>query len=201
MLNLLFSYYIEIGVASKSFWDYSFKIGDVILLLLLGFSGYQGYLKGIIVELLSLFVLIFIVYWVMTGTYLGFSTLDQNEYIGKFSKTTTPFLTFLIITILLTLLMEFLGNLGRRFLRFTLFGSADSFIGAVFSIIKYCFVIGLIMVLCIDIGLFQEAEIREKSLLMPLIMDVFAYIVIVLDGIGVEINQLLEGIGNLLRRN
>lgn len=173
MLNLLLHFFLEIGVASKSFWDYSFKIGDVILLLLLGFGAYQGYLKGIIVELLSLFLLIFIVYWVMTGTYLGFSTLDQNEYIGKFSKTTTPFLTFLIIAILLALLMEFLGNLGRRFLRFTLFGSADSFIGAIFSLVKYCFIIGLIMVLCIDIGLFQEAELREKSLLMPLVMDVF----------------------------
>ncbi len=196
MLNLL----LEISAADKSFWDYSFKIGDVILLLLLGFGAYQGYLKGIIVELLSLFVLIFIVYWVMTGTYLGFSTLDQNEYIGKFSKTTTPFLTFLIITILLTLLMEFLGNLGRKFLRFTLFGSADSFIGAIFSLIKYCFVVGLIMVLCIDIGLFQEAEIREKSLLMPLVMDVFAYIVAVLSGIGVEIDELLFGIKKLLER-
>lgn len=196
MLNLL----LEIGAADKSFWDYSFKIGDVVLLLLLGFGAYQGYLKGIIVELLSLFLLVFIVYWVMTGTYLGFSSLQENDVIGKFSKTTTPFLTFLIITILLALLMEFLGNLGRKFLRFTLFGSADSFIGAIFSLIKYCFVIGLIMVLCIDIGLFQEAEIREKSLLMPLVMDVFSYIVIVLDGIGVEIKPLLDGINNLLRR-
>lgn len=196
MLNLL----LEIAVADKSFWDYSFKIGDVILLLLLGFGAYQGYLKGIVVELLSLFLLVFIVYWVMTGTYLGFSTLDQNDTVGKFSKTTTPFLTFLIITILLALLMEFLSNLGKRFLRFTLFGSADSFIGGIFSLIKYCFIIGLIMVLCIDIGLFQEAEIREKSFFMPLVMDVFDYIVRVLDGIGVEIKPLLEGIGNLLRR-
>ncbi|WP_338791864.1 CvpA family protein [Bernardetia sp. MNP-M8] len=196
MLNLL----LEIGAADKSFWDYSFKIGDVILLLLLGFGAYQGYLKGIIVELLSLFILIFIVYWVMTGTYLGFNSLQESDVVGKFSKTTTPFLTFLIITILLALLMEFLGNLGRKFLRFTLFGSADSFIGAIFSLVKYCFVIGLVMVLCIDIGLFQEAEIREKSLLMPLVMDVFSYIVLVLDGIGVEINDLLAGISNLLRR-
>ena len=196
MLNLL----LEIGAADKSFWDYSFKIGDVILLLLLGFGAYQGYLKGIIVELLSLFLLIFIVYWVMTGTYLGFDTLDKNDTIGKFSKTTTPFLTFLIITILLALLMEFLGNLGRRFLRFTLFGSADSFIGAIFSLIKYCFVVGLIMVLCIDIGLFSADEIRQKSLLMPLVMDVFEYIVAVLSGIGVDIDQLLAGIGNLLSR-
>ncbi|WP_338813475.1 CvpA family protein [Bernardetia sp. Wsw4-3y2] len=196
MLNLL----LEIGAADKSFWDYSFKIGDVILLLLLGFGAYQGYLKGIIVELLSLFILIFIVYWVMTGTYLGFNSLQESDVVGKFSKTTTPFLTFLIVTILLALLMEFLGNLGRKFLRFTLFGSADSFIGAIFSLVKYCFVIGLVMVLCIDIGLFQEAEIREKSLLMPLVMDVFSYIVLVLDGIGVEINDLLAGISNLLRR-
>ncbi|WP_338765206.1 CvpA family protein [Bernardetia sp. ABR2-2B] len=196
MLNLL----LEIGVAEKSFWDYSFKIGDVILLLLLGFGAYQGYIKGIIVELLSLFLLIFIIYWVMTGTYLGFSSIGERDVIGKFSKTTTPFLTFLIITILLALLMEFLGNLGRKFLRFTLFGSADSFIGSIFSLVKYCFVIGLIMVLCIDIGLFQENEIREKSLLMPLVMDVFSYIVIVLDGIGVEINDLLKGISDLLRR-
>ena len=170
MLNLL----LEIAVADKSFWDYSFKIGDVVLLLLLGFGAYQGYLKGIVVELLSLFLLIFIIYWVMTGTYLGFSTLQENDVVGKFSKTTTPFLTFLIITILLALLMEFLANIGRKFLRFTLFGSADSFIGGIFSLIKYCFVIGLIMVFCIDIGLFQEAEIRQKSLLMPLVMDVFS---------------------------
>ncbi len=196
MLNLL----LEIGAADKSFWDYSFKIGDVILLLLLGFGAYQGYLKGIIVELLSLFVLIFIVYWVMTGTYLGFSTLDQNDMVGKFSKTTTPFLTFLVITILLALLMEFLGNLGRKFLRFTLFGSADSFLGSIFSLIKYCFVVGLIMTLCIDIGLFSDTEIREKSLLMPLVMDVFTYIVAVLSGIGVEIKELLDGISALLKR-
>lgn len=196
MLNLL----LEIGAADKSFWDYSFKIGDVILLLLLGFGAYQGYLKGIIVELLSLFILIFIVYWVMTGTYLGFSTLDQNDMVGKFSKTTTPFLTFLIVTILLSLLMEFLGNIGRKFLRFTLFGSADSFIGSIFSLIKYCFVVGFVMTLCIDIGLFSEDEIRLKSLLMPLIMDVFKYIVIVLDGIGVDIYPLLTGIQQLLER-
>lgn len=194
MLNLL----LEIGAADKSFWDHSFKIGDVILLFLLGFGAYQGYLKGIVVELLSLSLLIFIIYWVMTGTYLGFSTLDQNDTVGEFSKRTTPFLTFLIITILLSLLMEFLGNIARKFLKFTLFGSADAFIGAIFSLIKYCFVIGLIMVLCTDIGLFQEAEIREKSLLMPLVMDVFAYMVVVLDGIGVDINDLLLGIKGLL---
>ncbi|AFM05980.1 Colicin V production protein [Bernardetia litoralis DSM 6794] len=196
MLNLL----LEIGATDKSFWDYSFKIGDVILLFLLSFGAYQGYLKGIVVELLSLFLLIFIIYWVMTGTYLGFSTLDQNDMVGKFSKTTTPFLTFLIITILLSLLMEFLGNLGRKFLKFTLFGSADSFIGGIFSLIKYCFVVGLVMTLCIDIGLFGEGEIREKSLLMPLVMDIFHYIVIVLDGIGVDIYKLLIGIQSLLER-
>ncbi|WP_291724762.1 CvpA family protein [Bernardetia sp.] len=196
MLNLL----LELGAADKSFWDYSFKVGDVILLLLLGFGAYQGYLKGIIVELLSLFLLIFIVYWVMTGTYLGFNSIQNNDGISSFSRTTTPFLTFFIITILLALLMELLANLGRRFLRFTLFGSADSFLGGVFSLIKYCFVIGLIMVLCVDIGLFTEKEIRDKSLLMPLVMDVFSYIVYVLDGIGVDIKPLLEGIQNLLRR-
>jgi membrane protein required for colicin V production len=196
MLNLL----LEIGATDKSFWDYSFKIGDVILLLLLGFGGYQGYLKGIIVELLSLFVLVFIVYWVMTGTFYGFQSLNENQWIGEFSKRTTPFLTFVIITILLSLLMEFLGNLGKKFLRFTLFGSADSFIGAVFSLIKYCFIVGLVMTLCIDIGLFSEEEIRVKSLLMPLVMDVFYYIVVVLDGIGVDINELLVGIRDLLKR-
>ncbi|WP_375561761.1 CvpA family protein [Bernardetia sp. OM2101] len=196
MLNLL----LEIGAADKSFWDYSFKIGDVILLLLLGFSAYQGYLKGIIVELLSLFLLVFIVYWVMTGTFYGFSSLNDSQMVGEFSKRTTPFLTFLIITILLSLLMEFLGNIGRKFLRFTLFGSADSFIGAIFSLIKYCFVVGLVMTLCIDIGLFAEDEIRSKSLLMPLVMDVFYYIVVVLDGIGVDINELLVGIKDLLDR-
>ena len=56
------------------------------------------------------------------------------------------------------------------------------------------------MTLCIDIGLFQEDEIRAKSLLMPLVMDVFTYIVIVLDGIGVDINDLLVGIKSLLER-
>jgi uncharacterized membrane protein required for colicin V production len=94
--------------------------------------------------------------------------------------------------------MEFLANIGRKFLRFTLFGSADSFIGGIFSLIKYCFIIGLLMTLCIDIGLFSEEEIRVKSLLMPLVMDVFYYIVVVLDGIGVDINELLMGIKNLL---
>lgn len=196
MLNLL----LEIGAADKSFWDYSFKIGDVILLLLLGFGAYQGYLKGIVVELLSLFVLVFIIYWVMTGTYLGFNSLKDSEMVGEFSKRTTPFLTFLVITIILSVAMQFLANWSRKFLSFTLFGSADSFIGGIFSLIKYCFVIGLVMTLCIDIGLFQEEEIRAKSLLMPLVMDVFTYIVIVLDGIGVDINKLLIGIQDLLGR-
>lgn len=196
MLNLL----LEISVADKSFWDYSFKIGDVILLLLLGFGAYQGYLKGIIVELLSLFLLIFIVYWVMTGTFYGFDALRDNQTIGEFSRRTTPFLTFLIVTIVLSVALQFLANWSRKFLSFTLFGSADSFIGGIFSLIKYCFVIGLVMTLCIDIGLFQEAEIRQKSLLMPLVMDVFYYIVLVLDGIGVDINQLLVGIKDLLGR-
>ncbi|PIY07953.1 MAG: hypothetical protein COZ18_14715 [Flexibacter sp. CG_4_10_14_3_um_filter_32_15] len=196
MLNLL----LEIGATDKSFWDYSFKIGDVILLLLLGFGAYQGYLKGIIVELLSLFLLIFIIYWVMTGTFYGFDSLRDNPSVGEFSKRTTPFLTFIIVTIVLSVALQFLANWSRKFLSFTLFGSADSFIGGIFSLIKYCFVIGLVMTLCIDIGLFQEDEIRAKSLLMPLVMDVFTYIVIVLDGIGVDINDLLVGIKSLLER-
>lgn len=196
MLNLL----LEIGVAEKSFWDYSFKIGDVVLLLLLGFGAYQGYLKGIVVELLSLFVLVFVIYWVMTGTYLGFDALRDNETIGEFSKRTTPFLTFLVVTIVLSVALQFLANWSKKFLTFTLFGSADSFIGGLFSLIKYCFVVGLVMTLCFDIGLFSVSDIRNKSLLMPLVMDVFEYIVIVLDGIGVDIKQLLEGIAGLLRK-
>ena len=196
MLNLL----LEIGAADKSFWDYSFKIGDVVLLLLLGFGAYQGYLKGIIVEIVSLFLLIFVIYWVMTGTFYGFDALRENQTVGEFSKRTTPFLTFLIITIILSVGLQFLANWSKKFLSFTLFGSADSFIGGVFSLIKYCFVIGLIMTLCIDIGLFSEEEIRVKSLLMPLVMDVFYYIVVVLDGIGVDIKPLLVGIKDLLDR-
>lgn len=196
MLNLL----LEIGVAEKSFWDYSFKIGDVVLLLLLGFGAYQGYLKGIVVELLSLFILVFVIYWVMTGTYLGFDALRDNETIGEFSKRTTPFLTFLVVTIVLSVALQFLANWSKKFLTFTLFGSADSFIGGLFSLIKYCFVVGLVMTLCFDIGLFSVSDIRNKSLLMPLVMDVFEYIVIVLDGIGVDIKQLLEGIAGLLRK-
>jgi uncharacterized membrane protein required for colicin V production len=90
--------------------------------------------------------------------------------------------------------------LGKKFLRFTLFGAADSFIGGIFSLIKYCFVVGLVMTLCINIGLFSEEEVRLKSLLMPLVMDVFYYIVLVLDGIGVDINDLLVGIKDLLKR-
>ena len=109
---------------------------DIVIAILLALGAFMGYKKGFLMELFFLCAIIL-------GVFIGFRLMGAGvDYLHKeFNADTTllPYLSFLIIFVLVVILVTILGRNIKSLVDTTFLGSVDALAGAILGALKYMF--------------------------------------------------------------
>lgn len=115
---------------------------DIISALLLAWFAYNGYRKGLIVEVASLAALILGVY-----AALYFSDVTADFLVEYFSMSTKylSIIAFILTFLLVVITVVFVGRIVEKFVDLLLLGFLNKLTGAVFGLLKGALIISLII--------------------------------------------------------
>ncbi|MBN8576356.1 MAG: CvpA family protein [Cytophagales bacterium] len=109
---------------------------DVVILLIVAVGAYLGYKRGFLQELFFLLALV-------AGVLVGFKLMGWGVEVlaHKFNADTKvlPYISFLLIFILVLLLVMFIGNRIKNSLDKTFLGRVDAMAGMLLGVLKYTF--------------------------------------------------------------
>jgi len=115
---------------------------DIILAIILVVGTVIGYKRGFLMELFFLIAIVL-------GVFLGFKLMAWGvEYLAqKFNadKAVLPYISFALIFLVVMLTVNFIGKRIKNSLDKTFLGQMDSAAGAFLGLIKYAFVISIVI--------------------------------------------------------
>lgn len=179
--------------------DVQFRLLDVIFVGLLIMAAYRGFQKGFLVELISslaLIIALFLTLWLIKA---GFADALQTTDIPKAG----PFITFIVIYIVLVFLIIGLGQLLKKILSFTFFDTLDDFIGMALGVFKYLVALSFLLAMLTYVGFIDPDDPNSKmseTIFYDRLMTFYAYIMEIARTLMPDfINELERGIQELLK--
>jgi membrane protein required for colicin V production len=137
---------------------------DLIIAIILAVGAFLGYKRGFLMELFFLVALV-------AGVLLGFKLMGWGVEVlaREFNADTKvlPYLSFLIIFVLVLLLVLFIGNRIKNSLDKTFLGKVDAVAGAVLGVVKYAFSISIILWIFESFKLDWLDSLAKDSVLYP----------------------------------
>ena len=110
------------------------SILDIVLLIILALGAFSGFRKGFVMEIVSILAFILAIIGSFKLLQEGMTFMqEQFDVSGKL----LPYLTFIIIFILIILVVNLLGKALKKILDMTLLGSFDNLAGAVIGLFKW----------------------------------------------------------------
>ena len=144
---------------------------DLIFVLPLAYGAYRGYQKGLFIEIIG--VVAFIVAIVIGFKFLGYGMNLLAPAIGEnLANRFLPYLSFSVIFFPTIFLINKLGWMMRRALRFTILGTLDSFAGAMIGVFTWIFGISTMLWLMTTIGVILPKKLTQDSLTYPVVTKV-----------------------------
>lgn len=133
---------------------------DITILVLLAIGAFRGFRKGFLLEVVGIAALILGLVGAMKLLDLGMEFLSQHFDIGE---TLLPYVTFLLLFVLIIIGVNFIGRLVKRVLDLTLLGTMDNLAGALVGLFKWAIGISFILWATSFFGmnLIQEEEQSE----------------------------------------
>jgi membrane protein required for colicin V production len=128
---------------------------DGLIVLFLGWGAYKGYKKGLIVEIISLFIFIVLLIVVFKFLQLGHdwaSGLPQGVSFGS----------FLVFFALTALAVSWLGKLLKGIIKSVLFKGFDNVLGAIFGVFKYAVAIAILLELFTYVGIIKPSNLSNS---------------------------------------
>lgn len=142
---------------------------DIIFIVLLAWSAYKGYLKGLIYQAASLAALLLGIFGAIkfsdvTSTFLRVKLDVTSEYL--------PIIAFAITFVLIVILVHFIGKLVEKLVKAVALGMANKILGIAFGLLKSAFIISVILTGINAINkntqLIPEEQIEKSLLYKPL---------------------------------
>jgi membrane protein required for colicin V production len=137
---------------------------DLVIAIILAVGAFLGYKRGFLMELFFLVALV-------AGVLLGFKLMGWGVEVlaREFNADTKvlPYLSFLIIFVLVLLLVLFIGNRIKNSLDKTFLGKVDAVAGAVLGVVKYAFSISIILWIFESFKLDWLDSLAKDSVLYP----------------------------------
>lgn len=137
---------------------------DIVITLLLALGGFLGYRRGFLMEL---FFLCSLVLGVLIGFRLMGAGVDYLHREFNADNKFLPYISFLIIFILVVLAVTFLGKRIKNSMDKTFLGRVDAIAGAVLSILTYAFGISILLWLVTSLHVQLPVGWTEGSWLYP----------------------------------
>lgn len=144
---------------------------DILLLIPLAWGAYTGYQRGILIEIIS--VVAFIISVVAGFRLLGWAVEGLSPYFSsQITQKLLPYFGFSIIFFPIIFLIVRLGWLLRRTLRYTIFGSFDSLMGAIVGVFTWAFGLSVFVWMMVSIGMKIPDKETKGSTLLPIIKPI-----------------------------
>ena len=173
-------------ISLLSFYFHPMNTLDLCILAFLSIGAVLGWRKGLIMELFTFGSL-------LAGVYFAFhfsDTITQYFVADKDEGILVPFLSFLIVFILVVVLVRFLGKLFEKFVAFVWLSIFNKIFGALVGVLKWGLLAGCALLLLGPLDPKNEAVpvlVKESSVLYPHVMG---YTTTIVPGIK---NTLLLG--------
>ena len=139
---------------------------DLFIGLFLLWGAYQGYRRGLLLEIIA--IAAFIIAVVVGFKLLNVSLWSLTSYTGGNGRF-LPYFGFSVIFFPIIFLVNKLGRLMRNSLRYTLLGRFDSMAGATLGVFTWAFGISVFFWLVDAVGVVIPGEVVSKSYLYPFI--------------------------------
>jgi membrane protein required for colicin V production len=169
---------------------------DLIIVVFLAMGAFSGFRQGLFVSLLSM-VAFFI------GIILAFQFMDWGARIlaEKIDEMTflLPFLSFLLIFIVVVFSIRTLAFLVKKTIDFTLIGPIDSFAGAVLGILKSAFGISILLWIMHSFEFDLAIQWAEESKFYPYIQPIAPFLLKLLDVYFPVAKDAIETVRNLVK--
>ena len=141
---------------------------DIGLGLVLLFGAYRGYRNGFLMGLVSLLAIIL-------GILGGFKLMGEGMLFlqREFNADTSvlPYVSFLLIFILIVFGVQVLGRLIKSTIDQTFLGKLDETMGAILGVIKWMFLISVILWIAHSLEVKPSEELTSGSVLYPFIVQ------------------------------
>jgi membrane protein required for colicin V production len=139
---------------------------DLILILPILWGAYNGYKKGLLIEVIG--VAAFIVALIVGFKMLGFGMNFIAPYIGEhLANRFMPYLSFSLIFFPTIFLINRFGWMLRKALRYTVLGTIDGFAGGVVGVFTWVFGLSTLLWLLSSIGYDIPKKYTENAIVYP----------------------------------
>ena len=147
------------------------KTLDILILVPLIWGAWNGYRKGLLVEIIA--VIAFVVAMVVGLKFLGFGIDLLSPYISRdLARKFLPWLGFSLIFFPVVFMINRMGYSLRQTLRQTLLGSFDRLAGAAMGIFTWVFGISVMLWLFSYMGVQMPPQQTKDTRLYPLIRPI-----------------------------
>lgn len=144
---------------------------DLIFILPLIYGAYRGYQKGLFIEIIG--VVAFIIAIVVGFKFLGYGMNLIAPAIGEnLANRFLPYLSFTVIFFPTIFLINKLGWMMRRALRFTILGTIDGFAGAMIGVFTWLFGMSTFLWLMTSIDINIPEKLTKESITYPTVKKV-----------------------------
>ena len=137
---------------------------DIVLLILAFIGAYSGYKQGFLMELISLAA-------ILLGVLGGFKLMGEGMIFlqEQFNadKSTLPYLSFVLIFVVIVVLVRLLGKLVKDSIDKTFLGSVDQSMGGVLGAFKTLFMLSVVIWIMDSFKLSPREAWTEGSWLYP----------------------------------
>ncbi|WP_171062977.1 CvpA family protein [Larkinella sp. C7] len=157
------------------------KILDIIILITLLYGAFNGYRKGLLVEIVA--IVAFIVAMIVGFKFLGFGIDLLAPYISmEVARRLLPWLGFSIIFFPTVFLINRIGFSLRQSLKYTLLGTFDSLAGAAVGIFTWVFGISVMLWLLTWMGIRMPVKHTHETYLYPVVKPIAPIVMDVTSG-------------------
>src|SRR6476620_6416058 len=133
---------------------------DIIALIILAMAIFKGYSRGLIVSILSFLAIIIGLAAAMKFSIAVAAWLQNNTNVGTHWL---PFLSFIIIMIVVILLVRWIANLAQAAIEVVLLGWLNKLGGIILYVLLYMMVYSVILFYATQMGLLKEATIQSSQ--------------------------------------
>jgi len=137
---------------------------DIVIAVILLFGAYRGYKNGFLMGLISLVAIVL-------GIFGGFKLMGEGMLLlqREFNADTTvlPYVSFLIIFILIVVVVNIVGKLIKTSIDKTFLGTVDETMGAILGVFKWLFMMSVVFWILDSLKLSPGPEWTGDSFLYP----------------------------------
>jgi len=172
-----------------NYLDTSLPVLDVMVAFLLCWGGYKGFQKGFFAEVLSLFMLLFALFF---GMWLVTTSLGQiSERLAIDVPKVGSFLFYFLFYCLVVGAVHWVGKkvvgLGIQ-----VFEGFDNFMGLVFAVLKYAVTLGFFIQLLIAAGVLNEQNLLATSYTYVIVKKIYVFVITIASALVPSMTDILQ---------